>query len=127
MHHDIRKGCGWSVGLAAAMACGLLGACAEEVTYTDGGCVTDNDCLSGLTCNTTSGACKCTTNDSCLQAYPDQNMYCNTFGDCQPRPSCVDNRDCADKPGTFCNTVSGTCIAEAPEFSNKKRKVVTHP
>ena len=75
-------------------------------------CVNDADCPTGLVCDPSvaGGACRCQSNDGCELAFPQANMFCNQLGDCQPRPACIDNHDCADKPGTYCNSLSGTCI-----------------
>lgn len=99
------------LAIAAGLGPALVGCQAEE--QTDAVCTVDEDCPGGLVCDTRfeGGLCKCQSNDGCNQAYPGKSMFCNSSGDCQERPDCLDNVDCADKPGTYCNTLSGTCIS----------------
>ena len=82
----------------------LLGAACSTATPIEG-CASDTDCDNGQFCD--AGTCKCRTDDMC-----GTGEYCNTYGNCQVRPACLGNVDCA--AGFICNSASptgGECIA----------------
>lgn len=91
-------------------------------------CSNDEDCASGATCQTETGACDCgntthygtlyektfdCTVDGCMNSN-EENGICEWPApyedqDCSSVPDCVADADCGLQPGT-CNNVTGSCV-----------------
>lgn len=102
-----------------ALCLGALAACSGEQRPV-GFCENDGECPgAGTRCNLETKLCICTSDEACKDG-----QFCNGAGICQDLAGCLTSFECADN--TFCDAVSGQCLAGPPLQLMSPCGIATH-